>query len=166
VLFLGSTIGNLHPSQRTPFLRQVAAMLQDGDRFLLGVDLVKDVPTLEAAYDDAAGVTAEFNRNVLHVLNRELGADFPVQCFEHRAWYDREQAWIEMALRATQDLTVHFSALDLKVQFGRGEQLRTEISCKFTFDSVTSAFAAAGLRLEQWVADLQGRFAVALARRG
>jgi L-histidine Nalpha-methyltransferase len=165
VAFLGSTIGNLHPRERVPFLSNVAALLREDDRFLLGVDLVKETSTLEAAYDDAAGVTAEFNRNVLHVLNRELDADFDVGRFEHCAWYDEEQAWIEMALRATAHMTVSFPTLDRKAEFVEGELMQTEISCKFTRSTVVQGFAAAGLELERWDLDPLGRFGLALARR-
>jgi L-histidine N-alpha-methyltransferase len=165
VAFLGSTIGNLHPRERGPFLRNVAGLLRDGDRFLLGVDLVKDVPTLEAAYNDSAGVTADFNRNVLHVLNRALGADFQVERFEHRAWYDVENQWIEMALRASCEMSVSFPSLEWKVEFAEGELMQTEISCKFTRGSIDLAFEQAGLRLERWDLDSQGRFALALSCR-
>lgn len=165
VAFLGSTIGNLHPDKHPPFLRDVAGLLDDGDAFLLGVDLVKDVSTLEAAYDDAQGVTAEFNRNVLAVLNRELRADFPLDAFAHVARYRADEGWIEMALRAERDLVVHLDALDLDVDFARGEELRTEISCKFTRQGVEAACSAAGLALHQWHTDPDGRFALALATR-
>lgn len=164
VAFLGSTIGNLHPDHRVPFLKQIAAGLGPEDRFLLGVDLVKDVATLEAAYNDSEQVTAEFNRNVLHVLNRELGADFDVDAFEHLAWFDRERSWIEMALRPQRDMSVHISALDLKIHFSRGELMQTEISCKFTRATVEAVFEAAGLAVERWELDGQNRFALALGR--
>ncbi|MGH8901418.1 MAG: L-histidine N(alpha)-methyltransferase [Egibacteraceae bacterium] len=165
VAFLGSTIGNLHPDEHPAFLRDVAGLLDDGDAFLLGVDLVKDVPTLEAAYDDAQGVTAEFNRNVLAVLNRELRADFPLDVFAHVARYRTDEGWIEMALRAERDLVVRLDALDLVVDFARGEELHTEISCKFTRQGVEAACSAAGLALRQWHTDPDGWFALALATR-
>ena len=164
VAFLGSTVGNLHPDDHVWFVEQVAALLSDGDAFLLGVDLVKDTEELRRAYDDAQGVTAAFNRNVLAVLNRELDADFPLDAFEHVARYRTDRAWIEMALRADRDLVVHLGALGLDVAFARGEELRTEISCKFTRDRVEAVLAEAGLRLDGWHTDPEDRFAVALAR--
>lgn len=161
--FLGSTIGNLDPDERAALLGGVAAALRPGDRFLLGVDLVKDPAVLQAAYDDAAGVTAEFNRNLLRVLNRELGAAIPVDAFEHVAVYDPEKSRIEMRLRALRDLTVEFPSLELEVGFHAGEELRTEISCKFTREGVERELAAAGLRLESWHTDAAERFACAVA---
>src|SRR5256885_9891783 len=131
VAFLGGTIGNLLPDARARFLRDVASMLGPDDHFLLGTDLVKDAARLEAAYDDARGVTAEFNKNVLHVMNRELDADFDVDAFEHVAVFDREREWIEMRLRSTRDQTVCVRVLDLDVQFAPGEEMRTEVSAKF-----------------------------------
>jgi L-histidine Nalpha-methyltransferase len=165
IAFLGSTIGNLHPDKHAAFLRVIASLLEDGDAFLLGIDLVKDVATLEAAYNDAAGVTAEFNRNVLAVLNRELSADFPLDAFAHVARYRADPAWIEMALRAECDLAVHLAALNLDVAFAQGEELHTEISCKFTHQGVKAACAAAGLALRRWDTDPNEWFAVALATR-
>ena len=161
--FLGSTIGNYAPPERAELLASVAAALADGDRFLLGVDLVKDRGALVAAYDDAAGVTAEFNLNMLRVLARELEADIKVEAFEHVALWDEEAAWIEMRLRATEPVTLRFPSLDLEVDFEAGEELRTEISAKFTRDGVEAELAAAGLRLERWDSDDQDRFALALA---
>jgi L-histidine N-alpha-methyltransferase len=163
VAFLGSTIGNYPPPERAALLASVAAALAPGDRFLLGADLVKGQAVLEAAYDDAAGVTAEFNRNVLRVLARELRADIPVEAFEHVAFYDERNAWIEMRLRAGSAVTLRFPTLGLDAAFAAGEELRTEISCKFTRPVVEAELAAAGLRLERWDTDAQGRFALALA---
>ncbi len=163
VAFLGSTIGNFGPAARATLLAGLHAGLGDGDRFLLGVDLVKDRATLEAAYDDAAGVTAEFNRNLLHVLNRELGADFPVDAFEHVAFYDQGSARVEMHLRAGHALRVTFPSLGLEVAFAVGETLHTEISCKFTRPQVERELATAGLRLDAWHEDAERRFALALA---
>ncbi|MGH8929412.1 MAG: L-histidine N(alpha)-methyltransferase [Egibacteraceae bacterium] len=162
VAFLGSTIGNLHHDEHVTFVRDVAALLDEGDAFLLGVDLVKDVDVLEAAYNDAQGVTAEFNLNVLAVLNRELGADFPLDAFTHVARYSAYRAWIEMALRAERDLVVHIGSLDLDVPFTRGEEIRTEISCKFTPDGVATMFADVGLQLAGWHTDPQGLFGLAV----
>ena len=161
--FLGSTIGNLEPDERAALLGAVVVALRPEDRFLLGVDLVKDPAVLRAAYDDAAGVTAEFNRNVLRVLNRELHADIPVDAFQHVAVYDRELARIEMRLRALRDLEVSFPTLDLEVSFAAGEELRTEISCKFTREGIERELAAAGLRLGSWHTDAEHRFACAVA---
>jgi L-histidine N-alpha-methyltransferase len=161
--FLGSTIGNYTPGERGDLLASVATALGDGDRFLLGVDLVKDRATLEAAYNDAAGITAEFNRNMLQVLTRELHADIPVEAFEHVAFYDQRHTWIEMRLRAREAVSLRFPTLDLTVKFAAGEELHTEISCKFTRPGVVAELAAAGLRLERWDTDPRRRFALALA---
>jgi L-histidine N-alpha-methyltransferase len=163
IAFLGSTIGNLEPADRAVFLADVAATLQPGDSFLLGSDLVKDQARLLAAYDDAAGVTAEFNRNVLRVLNRELDASFDPALFEHAVVWDPEQEWIEMRLRSTVDQTVRVAALDLDVSFGAGEQLRTEVSAKFRRAGVEAELAAAGLKMTEWWTDPDGDFALSLS---
>ncbi|MFJ8749094.1 L-histidine N(alpha)-methyltransferase [Streptomyces sp. NPDC102441] len=163
VVFLGGTLGNLLPEERAEFLRSLRARLAPGDGLLLGTDLVKDEATLVAAYDDAAGVTAEFNKNVLAVVNRELGADFPPDDFTHVALWDPDNEWIEMRLRARRALTVKVRELDLVVQFEEGEELRTEISAKFREDRVRDELAVAGLRLDQWWTDTAGRFALSLA---
>ncbi|MFJ7157046.1 L-histidine N(alpha)-methyltransferase [Streptomyces sp. NPDC101118] len=163
VLFLGGTIGNLLPGERAGFLTAVRAMLSPGDALLLGTDLVKDEATLVAAYDDAAGVTAEFNRNVLAVIDRELDADFHAADFDHVAVWDREREWIEMRLRARHELSVKIRALDLIVPFAAGEEIRTEVSAKFRQDGVRAELAAAGLELTEWWTDAAGRFALSLA---
>ncbi|MEU5654947.1 L-histidine N(alpha)-methyltransferase [Streptomyces sp. NPDC047737] len=163
VAFLGGTLGNLLPEERAEFLASVRARLSPGDALLLGTDLVKDEATLVAAYDDAAGVTAAFDKNVLTVVNRELGADFPPDDFEHVALWDPHHEWIEMRLRARRALTVKIRELDLVVQFEEGEELRTEISAKFREEKVREELAAAGLRLDQWWTDTAGRFALSLA---
>lgn len=163
VAFLGGTIGNFPPGARRRFLRALGGLLSSGDYLLLGTDLVKDIDTLEAAYDDSAGVTAEFNRNVLHVLNRELDADFPTELFEHVAFFDTDREWIEMRLRARRACHVTIGALDLEVDFARGEELRTEISAKFTRDRVQADYAACGLELAEWFTDEDGLFALSLA---
>ncbi|WP_030194425.1 L-histidine N(alpha)-methyltransferase [Streptomyces sp. NRRL S-87] len=163
VLFLGGTIGNLLPAERAAFLRAVRAMLSPGDALLLGTDLVKDEGTLVAAYDDAAGVTAEFNKNVLAVINRELDADFHPDDFAHVAVWDAEQEWIEMRLRARSELSVKIRALDLVVPFEAGEEMRTEVSAKFRQERVAAELAAAGLELSRWWTDAAGRFALSLA---
>jgi L-histidine Nalpha-methyltransferase len=163
VAFLGGTIGNFPPGARRRFLRSLARLLEPGDYLLLGTDLVKDIDVLEAAYDDAQGVTAEFNRNVLHVLNRELDADFPTDLFEHVAFFDPDRQWIEMRLRARRACHVRIGALDLEVDFDRGEELRTEISAKFTRDRLKADYAAAGLELAEWFTDDERLFALSLA---
>ncbi|MEV3951931.1 L-histidine N(alpha)-methyltransferase [Streptomyces halstedii] len=163
VVFLGGTLGNLLPGERAEFLRSVRARLSPGDGLLLGTDLVKDEATLVAAYDDAAGVTAAFNKNVLSVVDRELGADFQLDDFEHVALWDAEHEWIEMRLRARRALTVKVRELDLVVPFEEGEELRTEISAKFREEGVRAELAMAGLRLDEWWTDPAGRFALSLS---
>nr|WP_202504529.1 MULTISPECIES: L-histidine N(alpha)-methyltransferase [unclassified Streptomyces] len=163
VVFLGGTLGNLLPGERAEFLRSVRARLSPGDGLLLGTDLVKDEATLVAAYDDAAGVTAAFNKNVLSVVDRELGADFQLDDFEHVALWDAEHEWIEMRLRARRALTVKVRELDLVVPFEEGEELRTEISAKFREEGVRTELAMAGLRLDEWWTDPAGRFALSLS---
>jgi len=164
VAFLGGTIGNFPPGSRRRFLRTIARTLGDDGWLLLGADLVKDPAVLEAAYDDAAGVTAEFNLNVLHVMNRELGSDFDVDCFDHVAFWDSEREWIEMRLRARERQDVSFPDLDLNVHFAAREELRTEISAKFTPTRLQGDFAAAGLELVEWMTDEDEMFALSLAR--
>ncbi|THA77446.1 L-histidine N(alpha)-methyltransferase [Streptomyces sp. A0642] len=163
VAFLGGTIGNLLPDERAAFLASVRSLLSPGDTLLLGTDLVKDEEVLVAAYDDAAGVTAAFNRNVLSVVDRELGADFALDDFEHVARWNPREEWIEMRLRARRALTVKVPELDLVVSFEAGEELRTEVSAKFRKDGVRGELAAAGLRLSRWWTDSGGRFALSLA---
>ena len=163
VALLGGTIGNFPPGSRRRLLREIAALLGPDDRLLLGTDLVKDPLVLEAAYDDATGVTAEFNRNVLRVLNRELDADFPLEQFEHVAFFDRRHEWIEMRLRARRACSVQIAALGLEIELDEQEEIRTEISAKFTRERVRADFAAAGLRLASWHTDAQERFALSLA---
>jgi L-histidine N-alpha-methyltransferase len=166
VAFLGGTIGNLEPAQRTPFLRSVAGLMEEGDVLLVGTDLAGDPDRIRAAYDDAAGVTAEFNRNVLHVLNRELGGDLAPYRFAHVAQWNRDEQWIEMHLRAEGDQRARLRALDLEVDVLDGETIHTEISAKFTRARVESELAAAGLELDQLLTDAAGDFAVSLARKG
>jgi L-histidine Nalpha-methyltransferase len=163
VMFLGGTIGNFHPSARAPFLRAVSSLLGPDDRLLVGTDLVGDIARTRAAYDDSAGVTAAFNVNVLSVLNRELAADFDPDAFRHVAVYDTDHDWVEMRLRSLRDQRVRIQALDLDVTFATGEEMRTEISCKFSRDSVEEMYDAAGLRLLEWHTDADERFAVSLA---
>jgi L-histidine N-alpha-methyltransferase len=166
VAFLGGTIGNFPPGSRRRFLRSMSRLLRPGvDFLLLGTDLVKDAATLEAAYDDAAGVTAEFNRNVLRVINRELDADFDVEAFEHVAFYDRDREWIEMRLRASRRMDVHVGALGLDVSFAAREEMRTEISAKFTPERLRGDLASAGLRLFEVLTEDEGMFALSLSTR-
>src|SRR6478609_2267220 len=164
VAFLGGTIGNLLPDERASFLQSMRAVLDGGEWLLLGTDLVKEPDVLVAAYDDAAGVTAEFNRNVLRVLNRELGADFDVEAFSHRAVWDANHEWVEMRLVATREMHVVVPEIGVSVDFARGEEMRTEISAKFRRDGVEAELAAAGFHLDGWWTDPQGRFALSLAR--
>jgi len=164
VAFLGGTIGNFPPGSRRRFLRSISRLLGPEDHLLMGTDLVKDPAVLEAAYDDAQGVTAEFNRNVLLVLNRELGADLDPDGFEHVALFDRENEWIEMRLRARREMSSTITALDLPVHFDEGEEMRTEISAKFTRERVEGDLAAAGLELASWLTDPDGLFALTLSR--
>ncbi|MFJ4713768.1 L-histidine N(alpha)-methyltransferase [Streptomyces sp. NPDC088785] len=163
VAFLGGTIGNLLPEERTAFLAAVRGMLAPGDFFLLGTDLVKDEGVLVAAYDDAAGVTAAFNKNVLTVMNRELDADFDPDAFEHVAVWDARAEWIEMRLRSTRTQAVKIPAVDLALEFAAGEEVRTEVSAKFRRDGVTEELRSAGLELTHWWTDEAGRFALSLA---
>ncbi len=164
VAFLGGTIGNFPPGARRRFLRGIARLLRPGiDHLLLGADLVKEPAIIEAAYNDADGITAQFNRNVLEVLNRRLGADFEPQAFEHVAFFDREHEWIEMRLRATRRMHVRIPAVELDVAFAAREELRTEISAKFTRERLATDLAAAGLELERLLTDDHGLFTLALA---
>jgi L-histidine N-alpha-methyltransferase len=165
VAFLGSTIGNLLPGQRASFLARVRAELRPGDFFLLGTDLVKDPATLIAAYNDSSGVTADFNRNVLAVLNAELGADFDRDAFEHVAIWDPDAEWIEMRLRSLQAQTVRLPAIDLTVAFAADEEMRTEVSAKFRRAGVQAELAAAGLALRSWWTDAAARFGLSLSVR-
>src|SRR5437588_5124623 len=164
VAFLGGTIGNFPPGSRRRFLRGIARLLGPDDHLLMGTDLVKDPAVLEAAYDDREGVTAEFNRNVLCVLNRELRAEFDPEDFEHVALFDREHEWIEMRLRARREHTTIVRDLDLPVHFEAGEELRTEISAKFTRERLEGDLAAAGLELVRWLTDPEELFALTLSR--
>jgi L-histidine Nalpha-methyltransferase len=164
IAFLGSTIGNLEPAPRAAFLTQVSAALRPGDTFLLGTDLVKDPARLHRAYDDAAGVTAEFNRNILMVVNTELDADFAVEEFEHVAVWDAASEWIEMRLRPAREQHVTIGDLGLAVSFAAGEEMRTEISAKFRREKIEAELAAAGLRTLRFWTDPDGDFALTLAQ--
>jgi len=164
-LFLAGTMGNLHPRQVPPFLRALARRLEPGDSFLLGLDLVKDEARLHAAYNDSAGVTAEFNRNILRVLNARLCADFDPEAFDHVAFYDRDNAWIEMRLRAKHDMTVSVPGARLDLDYRRGDEIRTELSCKYTRASLVEQLAGTGLQVEGWYTDPDDLFVCALLRR-
>jgi L-histidine N-alpha-methyltransferase len=165
-LFLAGTFGNLHPERERPaFLRALARQLAPGDAFLMGVDLVKDEGRLHAAYNDSAGVTAEFNRNILRVVNAALDADFDPNAYDHVAFYDRDHAWIEMRLRARSDQRVRVPAAGVNLTLRRGQEIRTELSCKFTRASVEALLAGKSLRLESWLTDASSSFALALIRR-
>ena len=164
VAFLGSTIGNFAPKPRAEFLATLSANMETGDSLLLGTDLVKNQARLVAAYDDAGGVTAEFNRNVLRVVNRELKADFEPRRFDHVARFEEAEEWIEMRLRSEEEQEVHVRALDLGVSFDDGEEMRTEISAKFRRAGVEDELGAAGLSLARWWTDRDGDFALSLSR--
>jgi L-histidine N-alpha-methyltransferase len=165
MLFFAGTVGNLHPEEVPAFFARAARVLGRGDRFLVGVDLVKDRARLEAAYNDAAGVTALFNRNVLQVLNDRLGADFDLSAFAHVAFWDEANAWIEMRLRALRPSRVRIPAAGLTLRFERGDEIRTELSCKYTRQSLEARLEGTGLRLERWFTDPEPLFALALLRR-
>ncbi len=165
IAFLGGTIGNLEPAARASFLAELAGHMASGDTLLLGTDLVKDVDRLELAYDDPAGVTAEFNKNVLRVINRQLHADFDLDAFEHVASYDLDNEWVEISLRSRFDQVVHVADLDLVVPFGAGEEMRTEISAKFRPQGVEAELADAGLDLVELWTDDAGDYALSLSRR-
>ncbi len=164
IAFLGGTIGNFTPGARRSFLRDVGRRMGPDDVLLLGTDLVKDPGVMEAAYDDAAGVSAAFARNGLSVINRELGANFEPERFEYVAFYDRERAWVDMRLRATERMEVRVEALDLAVSFAAREELRTEISTKFTRERLEQDLGAAGLELVELMTDPEEQFALTLAR--
>ena len=165
VVFLGSTLGNLTCGPRAAFLASLADSLQPGEHLLLGTDLIKDTDRLVCAYDDAAGVTAAFNRNVLAVVNRELGADFDLDAFEHVATWNADEERIEMRLRAVTEQRVRVADLDLTVDFAAGEEMLTEVSCKFRPERVTAELAEAGLRQTHWWTDPAGDFGLSLATK-
>lgn len=161
--FLGGTVGNLEPSQRTPFLTELAGLMGPTDTVLLGTDLVKEPATLEAAYDDSVGLTAAFNKNVLTVINRELGGEFDLDSFEHVSYWHQEFQRIEMRLRSRVAQSVRVSSLDLTAEFAAGEEMRTELSCKFTPERVADELEAAGLRMDAFHTDSAGMFALSRA---
>ena len=163
VAFLGGTIGNLYPAARREFLLRIAALLAPGDRILLGTDLIKESERLELAYDDPGGVTAEFNKNVLRVLNREFGGDFDLGRFEHVARYDAVAERMDIRLRSLAEQSVRLDGLDLTVRFAEGEEMRTEISAKFTRKGLEGIYREAGLRPDGWFTDRAGDYALSLA---
>jgi L-histidine Nalpha-methyltransferase len=165
VALLGGTIGNFPPGTRRTLLRKMSSLLGPRDRVLLGTDLVKDPAVIEAAYDDPEGVTAEFNRNVLHVINRELGGNFVAEHFQHVAFFDQKHEWVEMRLRALEACSVEIDELGMSVEFQAGEELRTEISAKFTLERLEADYRAAGLAMEHWYPDDDHLFALSLAAR-
>jgi len=165
LLFLAGTLGNLHPDALPGFFRRAATVLAPGDGFLVGVDLVKDPARLHAAYNDAAGVTARFNLNILQVLNDQLGADFDPADFEHRAFYDPQHQWIEMRLRALRPVKACVPGAGVFVSLAEGEEIRTELSCKYTCATLSARLSGSGLALERWTTDGEGLFASALLRR-
>jgi L-histidine N-alpha-methyltransferase len=162
--FLGGTIGNFRPGPRRSFLARIASLMYPRDRFLLGIDLVKEPARLEAAYDDSAGVTAEFNKNVLHVLNRELDANFEPDRFEHIAFWDPDNEWVDIRLRSLGEQFIDIRGLDMQVHFARTEEMRTEISTKFTRERLEASYADAGLELIEWWTDPEELYALSLAR--
>jgi L-histidine N-alpha-methyltransferase len=162
--FLGGTIGNLYPDQRGVFLKRLREQMGPDDRLLIGTDLVKDRAVLEAAYNDSAGVTADFNRNILRVINAGLEADFDPDAFEHVAFFDEANAWIEMRLRANGAQRVRIDGADLEVTFPDGEEIRTEISAKFTREAVERELSEAELRLDEFFTDGSALFGLAFAR--
>lgn len=164
VCFLGSTIGNLDPAEVPPFLARLRTHVEGDGAVLLGLDLVKDTARLEAAYNDAQGVTAEFNLNLLRALNGRLGAAFDVRAFEHVAFYDRQRAWIEMRVRATRTTRAALPQCGLDLTLARGDEIRTEISCKFTRDALEARLEGTGLRTSRWLTDPENLFALALLR--
>ncbi|HEX2359817.1 MAG TPA: L-histidine N(alpha)-methyltransferase [Solirubrobacterales bacterium] len=164
IAFLGGTIGNFQPAQRSSFLRRIANLLDGDDRFLLGTDLVKDRATLEAAYDDSEGVTAAFNKNVLAVLNERLDANFDLDAFEHVARWDAENLWMDIRLRSLRHQVIEIRSLGLQVAFAAGEEMRTEISTKFAREGLEGIYAEAGLEITDWWTDPEGHYALSLAR--
>ena len=164
IAFLGGTIGNFRPAPRRSFLARIATLMYPGDRFLLGTDLVKDPGLLELAYNDPGGVTEEFNKNVLRVLNRELDADFDPDAFEHVAFWDADNEWMDIRLRSLAEQFIDLRALDMRTHFARNEEMRTEISTKFTRARLEASYADAGLELVEWWTDPDGLYALSLAR--
>lgn len=166
IAFLGSTIGNYRPGERAALLRSVTGAMQGGDGFLLGVDLVKEEADLLAAYRDSRGVSADFNRNVLRVVNRELGGNFPVEAFDHVPTFDPDTSCVSHSLRAARPVQATIDALELEIELLPGEEIHTQLSCKFTRPQVEVELTAAGLALDSWFTDPEARFGLALAGLG
>lgn len=164
VLF-GSTIGNFDEDECLRFLRDVGDAIDGEDRFLIGLDMVKPRETLEAAYNDDQGVTEAFNKNILRVVNRSLGANFDSSAFEHVAFFNEERSRVEMHLRSERRQTVEIEELDLAVELDRGETIHTEISRKFSRENASRMFAEAGLTAERWFSDARGWFSLVELRR-
>lgn len=165
IVFFAGTIGNLYPHERHDFLCQVAASMDESDRFLVGIDLVKDPARIEAAYNDPEGITAAFNRNILSVINRRFQGNFDPVAFAHRAFFDAENGWIEMRLRALRPMQVQLHGLDLRLVFGEGSEIRTEISCKFTHARFAAAAESAGLIVDHCFTDPEELFSLVLLRK-
>jgi len=165
VTFLGSTIGNLEPDERPQFLREVAESIEPDDAFILGVDLIKDEATMVAAYSDAQGLSAAFNKNILTVINRHLDGDFPLEAFAHETRFNADSGCMEQSLRAVHDVTVHLDTIDLTIQIASGESIHTEWSCKFTKDGVAAQLEKAGLTVSDILTDGLDRFALVIATR-
>jgi L-histidine N-alpha-methyltransferase len=161
ILFFAGTIGNLHPKDEVPtFLQRLAKQVLPSDGLLIGIDLVKDVRRLEEAYNDAKGVTAAFNLNILNVINNRLDANFNTEEFEHVAFYDTDNNWIEMRLRALCDTRVDIAGCDLSLVFREGEEIKTEISCKYTRESFEETVLKSGLKVTNWYTDDEKLFAL------
>jgi L-histidine N-alpha-methyltransferase len=165
ILFLAGTVGNLHPDAVPRFLRRLAAQMVPGDHFLVGLDLVKDPERLHAAYNDSAGVTAEFNRNILRVVNERFLGDFQPEAWDHVAFYDLQRQWIEMRLRARRPMRVVLAGIGVQLSFVEGDEIRTELSCKYTPATWLSRCRGTGLQLAEWFSDPERLFALALLRR-
>lgn len=161
--FLGGTIGNFSEQRRRLFLRRLATLMNADDTLLVGIDLVKDRAQMEAAYDDDAGVTADFNRNVLASINKNLGGGFELAAWDHVAFFDEENSWIEMRLRANCDQTVAIKAIGAELEFAAGDEIRTETSRKFTREGFAADLRVSGFELRDWYTDRNGWFALALA---
>jgi len=152
-LFLGSTIGNFDDEARSGLLKNVAGLMKRGDRFLVGIDMMKDAGILELAYNDSRGITAEFNRNILNVINRELAANFDTRYFDHQAFFDTSKEQIEMHLRANRNTSVWIEALGIRADLEEGDTIRTEICKKFSRESTEAMAHEAGLKIERWFSD-------------
>jgi L-histidine N-alpha-methyltransferase len=164
VAFLGSTIGNFTEHQAVDLLSQIGRALGPDDWLLLGTDLVKDKRRLEAAYNDSRGVTAEFNLNILNVINTQLSGSFDLRDFEHVSYFNEDEARIETFLRSVRDQSVQIGLIDLEVEFAEGEMMRTEVSCKYTRESAEALLRRAGLKLEHWFVDSDRTFALSLSK--